>query len=705
MNPWRQFPLLRLIFLFIAGIFAGYYFPSPARCILIGLSVFFFAYFQLVIFSKRLISFKIRWLPGIFICFLVTGMAWQITVNNADMSQDKDLADHTSHKDFYIAEIIEPVTQKPGTVKAILRIGAVMNKAKWVKATGKILVYFQKNEKAVNLDYGDRVIFYSLVKEPPGPANPYSYDYRRFLKTMGISLQAYVKKGQWATISRNEQNPFVALALSFRKTLLNIFRNNSMKGRELAVGGALLLGYVDDIDPGLMKDYSASGAMHILSVSGMHVGIIFVVLEKLLVFLLRFRYGRIIKTSLVILFVWFYAMLTGLSPAVMRATAMISLVAIGNSMQRSPDILNTLAASVLFLLIWNPCYVMDVGFQLSYLAVGGIILLNKSLYNLFQPSNWFIDQVWAIMAVSLSAQIATFPLSLYYFHQFPNYFIITNILVVPLSSLIIYNGIVLLLFGYIPVVSLCVAKILVFLIAFLNGSIHFIEELPFSTIKGIVINGWEILLLYLFFTGIILFFHSKRKIFLFLSVTVIIFLTGLAVKKKIDILERKKLIVYQLPQGTALEIIDRGQSILAGNQIFVLNDFATDIIQNTRMVLGYKEKLKLLIHPLINNPKPVISGTFIKKGNFIQFSGKKIGIINSDVLPDTVSQKLRLDLLIIAENPKIRIADLLKVFIVREIVIDATNPAWKVRKWIDEAKSSGIRCYSVSGSGAFVMDF
>jgi competence protein ComEC len=282
---------------------------------------------------------------------------------------------------------------------------------------------------------------------------------------------------------------------------------------------------------------------------------------------------------------------------------------------------------------------------------------------------------------------------------------ITNILVVPLSSLIIYIGILLLLVGSFPVISLCVAKILVFLIGFLNGSIHFIEELPFSTIKGIVINVWEILLLYVFFIGIILFFNSKRKIFLFISLTVIILLTGQGVKKKIDILERKKLIVYQLQQGTALEFIDQGKSILAGNQIFILNDFSTDIIQNTRMVLGYKEKLKLLIHPLITNPKPVISGIFIKKGNFIQFNGKKIGIINSALLPDTVSQKLRLDLLIIAENPKIKIADLMKVFIFREIVIDATNPAWKVRKWITEAKSLGISYYSVSGSGAFTMDF
>ncbi len=705
MNPWRQFPLIRLIFLFIAGICTGFYFPETSFFILTGLSLFFCAYLQMVIFSKRLISFNIRWLPGIIISFLMMGLSYQITVNKGDINHWNYAGNITSGKAFYIADIAEPVTQKPGTAKAILRIEAVRMKDKWLKATGKILVYFQKDDKTKNLDYGDRVLFYAAVKEPPGPTNPYSYDYRRFLKTMGISIQAYVKTGQWEIISRNEQNPLIALALSFRKSLLDIFRNNKMEGREFAVGAALLLGYVDEIDPRLIKDYSATGAMHILSVSGMHVGIIFVVLEKLLAFLRRFKYGITIKTILIILFIWFYAMLTGLSSAVLRAAAMLSLVTIGNSIQRSPDILNTLAASLLLLLIWNPCYMMDVGFQLSYMAVGGIILLNKSFYNLFQPSNWFIDQIWAIMAVSLSAQIATFPLSLYYFHQFPNYFMITNIIVVPLSSLIIYIGILLLFFGSVPFISFYVAKILIFLIGSLNGSIHFIEELPFSTMKGIVISEWELILLYLFFIGMILFFNSKRKAFLILSLTILIVLSGSWVMKKIVRLERKKLIVYHLQQGSAFEFIDQGKSILAGNQIFALNDFSADIIQNTRIVLGYKEKLKLLIHPMVRNPKPVVSGIFYKKGNFIQFNGKKIAIINSNQLPDAVSSKLKLDLLIITGSPKIKIADLLKVFTFREVVIDATNPAWKIRDWIKEAETMGIRYYSLSGSGAFVMDF
>jgi competence protein ComEC len=701
MNSWKQFPLLRLMFLFITGILAGLYFPGNVLVILPFLSIFFILFLLLVVFLKPYIGYKFRWLPGVFISVVMAGLGYEITLNSAPSDV---LSTLPRNKSCYIADIVEPVTFKPGTAKAVLALEAVCAGGKWKKTGGKILVYFQKDCMAASLDYGNRVLFFALTKELPGPANPFSYDYRRYLLTKGILIQAYVKKGQWKIISTNEQNPLYSFALSLRKIMLDIFRNNRMEGREFAVGAALLLGYVDEIDPGLIKDYAATGAMHILSVSGMHVGIIFIVLEKLLAGLRRFRHGIVLKTGLVILLIWFYAALTGLSPAVLRAAAMLSLVAMGNSLQRSPDILNTLAASVMLLLICNPRYLADAGFQLSYLAVAGIILVNKPISNLFQPDYWIVDQVWAILAVSLAAQIATFPLSLYYFHQFPNYFMITNILVVPLSSLIIYVGIILLLFGSVPFISWCIARIMIFLIGFLNGSIHFIEQLPCSTLKGLVISEWELFFLYLFFIVAGLFIHAKKKSFLYASLAFLIILAGSGVMKKLERLEYKKMIVYSLRNGSAVEFIERGKSILAGNQVFELNDFSADIIQNARLAMGCREKLRMLIHPMVDNQKHVISGSFFRKGKYIQFNGRKIGIVNSILPVGPVTPRLDLDLIIIAGNPKVKIVDLLKIFSFREVVIDATNSAWRTQNWINEAKSLGIKCYSVAKSGAFVKD-
>ena len=172
----------------------------------------------------------------------------------------------------------------------------------------------------------------------------------------------------------------VRQSLALRNRLLQIFRDNNLSGREFAVAAALLLGYVDELDPVLLRDYSATGAMHILSFSGMHVGIIFLVLDKLLGCLKKLKQGLFLKTLLICLVIWFYAFLTGLSPAVLRASVMITLIVIGKAMQRQPDILNIISASFIILLFWNPGLLMNVGFQLSYLAVTGIVLLYQPIF-------------------------------------------------------------------------------------------------------------------------------------------------------------------------------------------------------------------------------------------------------------------------------------------------------------------------------------
>ena len=179
MNTWRQFPLLRLIFIYITGIFTGYYLPCSGTLVLPAIAFLYFCFLLVVIFSIRLISFNYRYVPGSLITLLAFGIAYQITVHENRINSTKNIG---SAKALYIADITEPVTQKPGTVKCILRLESVKIRNRWVKTTGKILVYFQKDGKTKNLDYGDRIIFYTSVKEPPGPVNPYSYDYRRFLK-------------------------------------------------------------------------------------------------------------------------------------------------------------------------------------------------------------------------------------------------------------------------------------------------------------------------------------------------------------------------------------------------------------------------------------------------------------------------------------------------------------------------------------------
>lgn len=572
----------------------------------------------------------------------------------------------------------------------------------WKVYRKTLLVNIQKDKNSEGLFFGDRILFLASPKELPEPVTPYSFDYRKYLRMRGIWMQAFIKKSHWRMIPGGKKIYPQLIALHLRNTLLDIFRNNGITGQEFAVGSALLLGYTDEIDPGIMRDYSATGAMHILSVSGMHVGMIFLVLESLLKFLRRFKYGMIIKAFLIIVFIWFYALITGLSPCVMRAAVMISLIAVSKAIQRTSEILNPLLVSLLFLLVLDPNFLMDTGFQLSYLAISGIIFLFKPISDLYSPSTWLGGQAWGIIAVSMAAQIGTFPLSIYYFHQFPNYFMLTNIIVIPLSNLIIYAGILLLAIGSFPVISIFAGKVLTALIWSLNSIIHLIEELPFSTTKGLFISVAELYLLYGIIIGVGLFLFSKRRSYFFGTLGLFIILSGLGLSRKIEILYRNHMIIYRFRETSVVELVHQGKGILFGNNILHISDYSAEAIQNMRNVWGYKETLKFLVHPDLKNNQSIITGHFFRRGNFIQFGRTRIVIINSDINIKGM-KKVHAEILLVTDNPRINILQLLEGYSCRQIIIDRSTPKWKRIKWKKEAEKLGISYYSLDDSGTCIM--
>ena len=205
------------------------------------------------------------------------------------------------------------------------------------------------------------------------------------------------------------------------------FKENKLEGKEYAVVSALVAGYTDDLDIETMKAFADTGTLHVLSVSGMHVGIIYYVLNLLLLFLSKHRYGNILRVLILLSFLWLYSMITGMSAAVMRSAAMLSFIIVGKSFNRYVNTYNIIAASIFFLLIMNPFTLMDVGFQLSYISVIGIIWLQPHIYSIFDFNTKWKDEIWKVVSVSIAAQIATFPLGIFYFHQFPNYFLPSNL--------------------------------------------------------------------------------------------------------------------------------------------------------------------------------------------------------------------------------------------------------------------------------------
>jgi competence protein ComEC len=374
-------------------------------------------------------------------------------------------------------------------------------------------------------------------------------------------------------------------------------------------------------------------------------------------------------------------------------------------MKRHPDTLNVLAASAIFLLIWQPVLLADPGFQLSYLAVGGIVLLYKPVYNIYIPESSLLDKIWSIVAVSIAAQLATLPLCLYYFHQFPNYFMITNIIVIPLSNLIIYTGILTIAIGTIPWVSFIIARILSLMIWFLNSFIHWMGALPFSVLRGIVLGIPEFIVFYLVLISCVDFFSSKNKKWLFVSLSLMILLSGNFLRNTFMQASGSKITVYDVRGQVLCDFITGGKSILVGGLSALKEPFFLD----TYRKYHWNEKVSGLFEFQLPLPsckdKPFHYGNlFYKKGNFIAFGGKKIVIIDQKI-GDNSNLILCVDYLIISGNPRSDLKDLVRHFRPGIVILDASNTPWNVKKWMKEAHWLGVHCYAVSISGAFTDKF
>jgi len=606
---------------------------------------------------------------------------------------------------FSIVEICEPVCRKEKSCKVTVHVNFLRINQKWIRTGGDAIIYISNNSYSKLLCYGDRIIIDSRFVLPDGPQNPGGFDNRNYLKLKGIYYQTYVKSNHWRFIPGTSRNPFFHLALCWRDNLLMILRNNGIKGRELTVAGALLLGDVDDVDKPLLNDYASTGVIHILSVSGMHVGMIFLILEKLFSFLEKRKNGSWIKASVIVSLIWIYALITGLSPAVMRAAAMLSLIVSSRTMKRHPDILNIWAVSIILLLIWRPILLADPGFQLSYLAVAGIVIFYKPINKSYIPDNMILDKVWSIIAVSVAAQILTLPVCLYYFNQFPNYFIITNIIVIPLSNMIIYTGMMAIAVGHIPGLSLMIAKVLSIMVWVMNAFIHWIGGLPFSVTRGIVISFPQSVIMYLGILAVTLFLFRQRKIWLFILLSLMILLSSTFLREKYRRLSGRSFIIYNIKGKSLFDFITGGRSILVGNTSSLTDPYFAETFMKTRQ----NRKLTGLF--LFENPHPYGSARhfsyehyFYKSGEFIIFVKKKIMIIDKKI-PYHINRKVALDYVVVSGNVRVTMKEILNYCKPGMIILDSSNPRCKAMELMAEAKDLHVSCYDVSMSGAYSVDY
>lgn len=307
--------------------------------------------------------------------------------------------------------------------------------------SGTVQAYFAKDSLSDRLSYGDILLLENTINSIDKPRNPYQFDFKSYYAHKNIYHQAYFKSGSWTYTGNSESSRFWEITCSIRRLLQKrfetYFENKAIRG----VASAIIIGYKEDLDDNWLDAFSKTGTIHVLAVSGLHVGIIYILLSIILGLNRATGSALKIKSFITLLALFGYCLLTGSSPSVCRASIMFGTVLIAKAINRQSNIYNTLALSAFILIVFDPFTFFHVGFQFSYLAVLGIVYY-KDIFRSWVPvKTWLGDKIATLLSVSAAAQITTFPLGLYYFHQYPNFFMFSNLIVIPCITIILYAGI------------------------------------------------------------------------------------------------------------------------------------------------------------------------------------------------------------------------------------------------------------------------
>ena len=475
---------------------------------------------------------------------------------------------HTSHlqndhfskvKLNYISVTLEETPQLKGNqirVKAKVNYGYRAQET--IPVQGRLLLSINTPKKDTKtLNYGDELLLPAIYATIEEPQNPAVFDYKGWLANQNIGHQVYIDQHAIVVIGHDRGHPLIAYALALRQRQIEKLATLIHDQEAFAVASTLILGYRADLSKETLAAYSNTGTIHALSVSGMHVGIIYIVLTWLLTFLDRWQLSKIFKTLLIIALIWFYALVTGFSPSVLRSAIMLTCFILAKSWSRRSNSFNIMAFSAFVLLIDQPLLLFDVGFQLSYISVFGLIYLQPLIYNQLYFKFTWMDRLWQFTALSLAAQLATFPLSIYYFHQFPVHFLWSNLFIMLPVTLMMYIGLGMLLF---KVYGL--APILALIIQFTNAGLKWIADLPFATVSALWWDKTTLILLNSFLIFFILALNLRQKKLLFTALIVFLLLQSNLAMQQLKASRQQKTIVFKLRKNYAVVYIESHRATL-----------------------------------------------------------------------------------------------------------------------------------------------
>jgi competence protein ComEC len=681
MIQWTPYAFVRVTLFFVAGVLVGRSLSLEPLQLLPWVTVVIIAYLVLTVTKRTRYS-------GMFSGTI--GLTAITLIGCASGGRTRQLAgDHIAHRidsiDHYVGVVVSSADRSTRTWKVVVDVQSARTTRGWTRASGKVMLYLDQGAYPEPFQYGDMLFLSGRPQLVPGPANPESFDYRRFLALRYVYHQHYLRDGDAVLVGNDPPSFIMASAIMARKKAVDVFKRYVPGEREYAVACALVLGYKDDIDDDLNDAFAASGTLHVLAVSGLHVGILYGIVMAVLKPIRRIRGGKWTVALCGIAVLWIYAFITGLSPSVLRAAMMCSVATLAGPWGRRSSMYNTFAVSAFILLVYDPNRIYSVGFQLSYAAVFGIVKFYPPLLRLWEPSSWLASKIWEVSCVSIAAQVATLPLALYYFHRFPVWFLLANLAAIPLSFVILVAGLVTLAAAVWPIAAMASGYVLNGTVWLLNRSVKLTADLPFSVIDNIYISTFQCVML-AGIVAVIAILITYRNFALICACAVLCF--AFAMEGWIRTYQNasgKEFLVYHVRNGYGIELRHAFRSYFLGDST------------SSYHPAGYR--MAASVHKV----ESVTEQPFAREldaARLISWNGYTIIHIFSQGLK--WPSYLDVDCMVVSRNALRTLNDLPEGISFGQIVADGSNSASVVGRLERDAALRGIPFQATTKSGAYI---
>lgn len=670
-----NFAVVKFSAFLVAGILLSHFFPIPFSSLPLVIAFLTICIILWIVARGQLIP-TIYFGTATYLCFFSIGyLGYQL---HLPRFQPKHYSHFISSEttDIFQIKIIQSLKPDQFNNKYLGMVKAVND----IPTHGKILLHIAKDTFTTTFPSDETLLVYAAISEIPQPLNPHQFEYSSYMKSLGVFGQMRISEKEIVS-SKKGSRTLLGTAQNLRAEIVGKLGKTKLKTDERAIIQALVLGERKEIDKNLYKSYAAAGAVHILAVSGLHVGILYIVLAFLLKPLKRWNYGIYIHPLTIVLLLWSFAMLSGLSPSVTRAVSMFSFFALANIFGRRTNSLNILFLSFFSLLVINPLWLFQVGFQLSYLAVFFIVWLYPVLYKLGYSKYILIRKIWSLVTVTLCAQIGVLPLSLFYFHQFPGLFLLTNIVILPFLTLLMCGGILVVVLAIAAILPNWLADSYNFLIETLNGFIHWVavqedflfRDISFSTLK---VLGTYFLIISL---GLLLkkMNHSKL-IFSLITISILV-----------------SIYIYDEFESSQAQLI---------------------VFQKSRnSILGYKNGRHLKVFKIdtsrsISEEYPIKSYRVAVNAKFYSeeklpeiFHHKRKNILIVDSL-EVIPKGKNIHTIILVNNPKTNFNRLLDSIKPKQVIADGSNSYSAANRWEKTSLERGIPFSHTAKKGAILID-